>query len=792
MNLAVPQHVADFQCYIEESILKRFMKGWKVLIALLLLCCATQLVGAQSRGVKLYGVVVDAATKEPLPFAHIVVGNGGQGGASNDNGKFELRLQPGQYKITAGYLGYASKTLEVTLVKNKEVVFELEAVIKKLDELVILETQMPIEKQLQHTNMGMHTIDKKTMVLIPSLGGEPDVVKTFQLLPGTTKGVEGSTDFFVRGGDADQNLVLLDGATIYNTGHLLGFMSVFNSDAIDQVKMIKGNFPAHYGGRLSSVLDIKTKRAIVPTTEVVGNIGLISSRLGVNVPIVKNKLDVKLGARRTYIDRLLRVIDDPDMQLPYYFYDFNASLNYHQNEKNEFFISTYLGTDILNFDKVSGNRKERFNSNFDLTSSSISAGWNRNINQKQLSVLFYKTDYKYDISNVVSSDEEPDKIRLKSDIEDLGLKLRIVNLNGKGWSYGLESVWHNISPSLVETSGFIESLLPSSRSNGLETWEWAAYINYNFRMGNKLEGDVGYRHSASLSRTTAYNMPEPRLGIRFTLSELQSLKFGYARNAQYMHRVSSSSVSLPVDLWYSVTDKIKPQSADQVSFGYFHYFPKKGVILESEVYYKKMRNLTEYEEGTNLLFNTDFESSLIQGDGQAYGWEVLLKKEASKLSGWVSYTLSKSDRQFKDLNDGVAFPAKYDRRHNVSVVGYYELSKRVTVSAIWEYISGSKFTPVIGQYAALNPLNLGIDLYNIYSSRNAVALSNAHRLDLAISIKNKPHKKIQSTWQFGVYNAYNRTTPVSLLIVQDQQGRFKYQEQGLFGAMPFFSYSFEL
>jgi hypothetical protein len=246
-----------------------------------------------------------------------------------------------------------------------------------------------------------------------------------------------------------------------------------------------------------------------------------------------------------------------------------------------------------------------------------------------------------------------------------------------------------------------------------------------------------------------------------------------------------------VDIWYTINKNIKPQSADQWAIGYTKAFPESEISLETEVYYKKMRNVTEYEEGSNLLFNTGFEELLLQGDGLAYGWEVYLKKDSERFNGWISYTLARSERQFDGLNQGKVFPAKYDRRHNLSIVGFYHISKRATLSFVWEYISGARFTAVIGQYATLNPLNLGVDVFNIYTDRNKVALSDAHRLDIGLTLKNKPHKKVQGEWQFGIYNLYNRATPIALEIEQNDSGQFMYQEQGLFGLLPSISYSFK-
>jgi hypothetical protein len=354
---------------------------------------------------------------------------------------------------------------------------------------------------------------------------------------------------------------------------------------------------------------------------------------------------------------------------------------------------------------------------------------------------------------------------------------------------GGEVTHHTLSPNVVNTSGTISELLKSSSSRGRIAIEAAAFAQYELQPLSKVKVSVGLRGSTAIVDNKTYFNPEPRLAVRYLINEKSSIKAGYSRMAQYLHRVSSSAISSPTDIWYPVTDSIRPQVADQVGIAYQRNIPKFNAMFSVETYYKKMQQLVGYEEGTNLFFNTDFESSLIQGDGKAYGFEFLLRKQSGKFTGWLQYTLSWSWRRYNAMNDGEWFHARYDRRHNGAVVLQYAFAKRWAASMVWEYISGSRFTPVIGQYAITSPSLTGIDLVPVYAPINSVKLSDAHRLDLGIKFKSRPDKTFQ--WQIfaGVYNTYNRANPIGIIVTADETtGALKYQQPGLFGLLPFVSY----
>ena len=370
---------------------------------------------------------------------------------------------------------------------------------------------------------------------------------------------------------------------------------------------------------------------------------------------------------------------------------------------------------------------------------------------------------------------------------------RKIHCWGKGTlKAGVDWTRHDVSPNIINTSGTITELLKSSSSTGRVANELAMHVQYEWLPWERWRVNVGLRGSMAIVGSKRYSYPEPRISARFALTEDQALKFNYSRMAQYMHRISNSAVSTPTDIWYPVTDSIRPQTAHQVGVAWQKSFDDQKIFLSVEGYYKTMNQLIGYEEGTNLFLNTDFESSLIQGKGRAYGLEVLLRKDVGKFTGWLSYTLSWSWRQFDEINQGNWFPSRYDRRHNGAIVAQYAFHKRWAVSMVWEFISGARFTPVIGQYVIFAPTLSGVDLIPVYSGINQVKLSDAHRLDLGVKFKSKSEKKFQWHWFAGVYNGYNRTNPIGITIEQDEvDGSLRYRQPGLFGLLPFISYGFK-
>ncbi|HEX8060934.1 MAG TPA: carboxypeptidase-like regulatory domain-containing protein [Cyclobacteriaceae bacterium] len=741
---------------------------------------------AWAQSVELTGVVRDKVTGQVLPLAHIIVFPDSLKSAAGNSGVFTISVRPGNKIINVSYVGYKTAEYKLRLVGDKSIELSLEPTANKLDEVVVTSGRFANIDAVQSTRFSTNTLSREEINNIPVLGGEGDVIKALQLMPGTVRGVEGSSDLFVRGGAADQNLVSLDGATVYNTSHLFGFLSVFNPDVVSGVESINGAFPAQYGGRLSSILKVNTRNSIPDRTHASADIGLIAARMFIEQPLVRNKASIWLAGRRTYIDQVARAAK---LDLPYFFYDFNGKILLHPTKRDNIQIGHYTGDDKLEY------LLDRNGDGIGQTTGYRSGNISQNIHWDHRShgnwshdLTVYRTQYRYNIHSQFGNSS----ILALSNIHDVGGKILVNNdslLHRGSLQFGADGAYHTLTPNVVNTSGTISDLLKGGSSTGKVAIEMAAFIQYEIELFKKIRISSGIRGSAGVVAHKTYVNPEPRVALRYMVNEHSSLKISYSRMAQYLHRVSSSAVSSPTDIWYPVTDSIKPQTSDQFGIAYQKIFPTPNVLLSVETYYKKMHQLVGYEEGTNLIFNTDFESSLIQGDGKAYGFEFLLRKQFGKFTGWVDYTLSWSWRRYSSINNGEWFHARYDRRHNGAIVLQYAFAKRWSASVVWEYISGSRFTPVIGQYVTKSPSLTGIDLIPVYAPINSVRLSDTHRLDVGIKFRSKEGRHLQ--WQIyaGVYNAYNRANPVGLFVAVDKDtGTLKYQQPGLFGLLPFVNY----
>jgi hypothetical protein len=727
---------------------------------------------------------------EFLPLAHIIVLPDSLTAVADSNGKFSITLPKGAKRMVISYTGYDLFNSELKVNGDTTIVFSLDEKIDQLSEVVVTSTRYKQLDWIETTRSGTTSLTPKEIKSIPVLGGEADVIKVLQLLPGTVRGVEGSSDLFVRGGAADQNLVLLDDVPIYNTSHLFGFISVFNPDILENVESVNGGFPAHYGGRLSSVLNIETRSSIAQRTNISGSVGLLASRLMIEQPIMKNKLSVWASGRRTYIDQVVKAVGE---ELPYYFYDLNGKVIYTPTDRDNIEVVAYGGKDILNIFRDRNNDGDGFLTSYRSGNNSQVVRWQHKFkNEWGSKFSAYRTEYEYTITNAF----EDSRLLSASDIVDTGAKIQF-NKNfteaKASTIFGIDWVRHSISPSVFNSSGTIAELFESNSASGRVANEIAAHGQYEWSLNDKWTLNTGLRAVVTLVPNNVYFIPEPRVSARYSLGRNNALKFNYSRMAQFIHRISNSAVSSPTDIWYPVTDSIRPQTSHQVSVAWQRYYGgSKKVYVSIESYYKYMNDLIGFEEGTNLFFNTDFESKLIQGNGSAYGFEFLVKKEVGNLTGWISYTLSWATRKFDQLNNGNTFPSRYDRRHNGAVVAQYALNKRWAISGVWEFISGSRFTPVIGQYLVGSPTGVGVDLLPQYAPLNSVKLADTHRLDLGIKFKNKPSSKFQYEWFAGVYNTYNRASPIGISVTQDENtGELKYEQPGLFGLLPFISYGFK-
>ncbi len=771
------------------------MKLFHTLFILIILTLG--FVNTQAQEEIISGVLEDGKTGEALPYATIQIKGSRYGGTTNEYGRYSFSV-PNTSKINdssivqISFIGYKKKEISLAKLRYSSKI----TLNQDLQQLKTFEVQGRISEeaeQVQSTQMSIVKLDMQEIKNLPAIGGEVDIIKAAQLLPGIAAGFEGSTGLYVRGGNADQNLVIYDEAALYEFGHLFGFFSIFNNDVVEDISILKGAFPANYGGRLSSVIDVKAKTGFADSLSGEGGIGLLSSRLTIRTPFAKKKGTILISGRRTYIDQVARLINQ---QIPYHFYDLNGKVGYKINPNNTLWYSIYFGKDVLGFSDADeadpGGGGFETNASYDKVNMSQSLKWQRIYSPKfSHEITAVSTLFSYDILGKFEINE----IKVQSKVSDIGIKPKFTYQRHANHTieYGADVIYRNFQPNIINTAGEIEAFLASSRGPELGNLEYAGYgVSKHKLINGLLAVDLGLRFSGTAVDGKNYMGLEPRLASRYTLNENNAVKLSYTRMRQYVHRVSSSSVVLPTDLWYPVTAQIKPMTADQVALGYDHLFPKINTTATVEAYYKNMRNVIEYREGANLILNNDFENELVQGVGDAYGTEFLLKKRRGKVHGWVGYTLSWSTRQFDELNNGERFWAKYDRRHDFSSTVSYDIIKRISIAAIWVYSNGPRFTAQTGQYVIPDPTLNGLEIVPIYSERNEISLSPSHRLDLNLVFKPKfkPNRKWYGVLNVGAYNVYNQASPFQVQIEPRGNG-FQYVQPGLFGILPYFSYNFK-
>ncbi|MBK0403511.1 TonB-dependent receptor [Adhaeribacter sp. BT258] len=761
------------------------MKNSLVLLCLLFLVNGSVL--AQKTSV-LRGTIRDAATQEILPGVSVYLPEHQTGIVTNAEGKYELKISGEKAKVVFSLIGFAKVEKEVNLIGNTELNIALQQDANTLQEVEISAKKNELRDQVFTPQMSTLKISPQQIKHLPSIGGEVDIIKVAQLMPGVKRGGEGQTGMYVRGGGVDQNLILLDDAPVYNVGHLFGFFSVFNNDALQDVSLIKGSFPAQYGGRISSVMDIKTQNGDAEKIKAEGGIGLLSSRVTVQGPIQKDKFTFLISARRSYLDKVLGVAG---LKIPYYFYDTNLKLHYKLSDKDKISFSSYYGNDVLSEPKAGGNDEDLgMDFGFTLGNFTNTLRWQHRYSDKLFSSLtLLHTRFRYQVNGRF----DQNSLFIGSYIEDLGLKLDYdyAHNSRNQLRYGLSVTNHRFRPNIVATQGEISDYVKSQEGRKLNPQEMAAYAQNEFKATSRLTLSYGLRASGLFTSGKTYAGLEPRASAVLQLTENSSLKAGYSRMFQYLHLVSNSSLMLPTDLWYPVTKQVKPQYADQIALGYNHHFPKRNTLLSAEIYYKKLYRLMEYKEGAQLMLNDNYERELLRGNGEAYGAELFLHKTEGRFNGWIGYSLSWATRQFDGLNNGKTFYAKYDRRHDISIVTNYEISKRLSISAVWVYGTGQRLTGRLGQYFTPKPSYSGVDVLPVYTDRNALKFSPSHRLDLNLVLKNKPHKRWQSEWCFGAYNVYNQTQPYRVKVEPNGKGGYKYSQVGLFGFIPSIAYNFK-
>ena len=743
------------------------------------------------------GTITDATTGESLIGTSITVKElSGTGVTTNAYGYFSLTLPDGKYTFTITYLGYKTIVLPVTLNENKLINFKLEPNSQMLTDVEV--TAQRKNHNITSNEIGMEKLEVKEIAKIPVLFGEADIMKTLKLTPGIKSAGEGSGGMFVRGGNNSQNLILLDEATVYNADHLLGFFSTFNSDAIKDIQMFKGTAPAEYGGRISSVLDIKMNDGNNQNYHVGGGIGLISSRLNIEGPIEKDKSSFLITARRTYADLFLKLSSDElinNNQL--YFYDLNAKLNYKIDDKNRLYLSGYFGRDVFEF-------QDRFGINWGNITGTLR--WNHIWSDRlfsNTSVIYSNYDYKVSIQDAGFS--------LTSIIKNWNFKHEFqYYMNSKNTlSFGVNSIYHTIIPGQLETSeesDIVPVLLQEKYAidNGVYISNvWKPTYNLNINYGMRLSayhlfgpGDFyTYENGETVKTETfakgeivqSYFNLEPRLNIAYILNDRNSFKASYTRNTQNLHLVSNSTSSMPTDVWISSSNNVKPEIGDQVSLGYFSNLADDKFQFSSEIYYRWMQNQIDLKNGADINANDKIEGELLFGKGRAYGLELLLKKKQGKLTGWVGYTFSRTERLIDGINNNNWYPAKQDITHDLSIVGIYDISKKWSVSASWVYNTGNAVTFPSGKYL----INGNVQYY--YTERNGYRMPDYHRLDLGATWQIKKTRKFESSLNFSVYNAYGHKNPFSIDFEQDENDPSKTNAvmTYLFTYVPSVTYNFK-
>lgn len=758
--------------------------------ALLLLLSQSIYAQTKDRSSKtINGTIVDAKSGEQIIGAQIATESGTSRAETNAYGYFSMNIPSENELLFVSYPGYEEEVLPLdaqpelqlgTIKLNKAASNELKAV-------VVSAQREKLREHVKSTQMGKTDLPVELLKKVPAIAGEPDIIKALQLTPGVKRGGEGTVGMYVRGGNVDENLILLDEATIYNAGHLLGFFSVFNASALKDVQLYKSAFPARYGGRLSSIMDVNMKNGNMKSFHGEGSLGLISSSLTIEGPIVKDKASFIISGRRSYLDFVTGLVG---YKIPYYFYDLNAKVNYKIDDRNRIYLSGYKGDDVLRFS--SEEEGDNIKTAMFLGNEAGSLRWNHLFKNPKLfsNVSLIYTQFRYNIQGKFDNNS----LQLNSQIRDLGIKADLnYNINEQhNLHFGGNITNHLFRPNIINTSGIIEDLVKSKAGPRLNTYEQSLYINDDFKINSKWQLNTGLRLSMTAVSDKFYAKPEPRIATRYLINDQNSIKFSYARMAQYMHLVSSSSVSMPTDLWYPVSKNVKPGISDQLSLGYYYALADKGIAISIEGYYKMLQNQIEYREGASLLLNDKYEEELVKGKGNAYGFEFFLTKTSGKLSGWLGYTLSFAKRQFDDLNFGKPYYARFDRRHDIAFVGAYDLTRRHRFALNWVYSSGSPFTPQIGQYAAPSPSHSKIDLIPIYGERHSARLSAANRIDFDYTYSFRFFKGLQSEFHISVYNVLNRAQPGRVVRkLNSETGNYEYKERGLFGAIPTLSINFK-
>lgn len=760
------------------------------------------------KGFTISGTIKGEDNGIPLVGASIIDLKQGAGVSANQNGYFSIVLPKDTYNIKVSFIGYQPQQYRIILNADTSLNLSLKPAFTEVEEVKIV-GERKIDN-VKNTSMGSTILNMESIKKIPSFMGEIDLLKTIQLLPGVQGSGEGQTGYNVRGGGIDQNLVLLDDAPIYNPSHFLGFFSVFNADAIKDLELFKGGIPARYGGRLSSILDVRMKEGNPEKFSGSGGIGLISSRLYLDGPIKKNKGSFMLAGRRTYADAFLFLAPDEDIRdSRLFFYDLNAKADYKINEKNSLYLSAYLGRDVLSLsDQILVN----------WGNATTTLRWNKIFSNKLVSnftAMVSNFDYQIGIpdgSQEFTSTTQILDYHLKA---DFNYYLNDIHT----FQFGAGSIFHTFKP--VEIDAGSESFVNSMIFPESYALEHHAYLSDAIDWGGVWSMEAGLRLSAfqNIGPGTVYSYDrsdpenylvsdsvnygsgevyntfsnlEPRLSVRYLLNEFSSVKANYQRTAQYIQQAVNSTSSSPFNTYFASSPNVKPQLSDQVSIGYFRNFNKNTYEFSAEAYYKTMQNVIDFKDHAEIFFNRFVEGEIRTGTATAYGLELMMQKVKGKFNGWVSYTLSKAERKIPEINEGEPFLAPYNRTHDISVVVNYELSERWQFGLVWVYASGRPITVPSGKFEYRNTY------IPIYSDRNSEQMPSYHRMDLTATyfLKDKMtfggKVKWQSNLNFSLFNAYNRHNAFTINFKRREGTQTTFAEKVyFFGIVPSITYNFK-
>ncbi len=754
------------------------------------------------------GYISDGSNGETLIGSNVYVVELQKGASTNEYGFYSLSLPQGRYTLQYSYLGFITQEIIVELFQNQKKDIELATEASELTEIVI-SSEAP-NANVSTNEMSVNKLDIGTIQKMPTLLGEVEILRSIQLLPGVSSVGEGASGFNVRGGSIDQNLVLLDEAPVYNSSHLFGFFSVFNPDAVKDVKLYKGGIPARYGGRLSSILDVRMKEGNKKNLALNGGIGAIFSRLSVEAPIVKDKASFIIAGRRSYIDVLAQPFLNEDVEGSVLnFYDLTLKTNFDIDEKNTLFLSAYTGRDNFGFGDDAG---------FNWGNATTTLRWNHLFSDKLFSnFTVYYSDYDYQIN---FGSESTNKFDWDASIKNYSFEpeFTLFLTPGNIVRFGAHGIIYEFEPAnavgvsegevtdltlpkkfAIESSLFIENEIDIGEKLSLNYGLRFSMFNYTGEgtAYEYAESTPGLRRPVVSSQEydqwesiKTYNNLEPRLSLKYQLNDKQSFKLSYNKMSQYIHLISNTTAATPVDIWTPSTNNIKPQIANQVALGYFQNFKDDIYELSAEVYYKKMDQLVDYIDGADLLINELLEGDLLEGQGRAYGLELMFKKTEGKFNGWVSYTLARTERQVNGVNNNEWYASRFDQLHNLSLTAFYDVSKRISLSANFALISGTPTTFPTTRFEQQGYIIPD----NAFDSRNNVRIPSYHRLDVSATLQGKKNeqRRWQSEWVFSIYNLYSKRNPFSIFTRLGENGVTEAVKLSVVGNfIPSVSYNFK-